>query len=98
MQTKEYNGYTNYETWVVALWLDNDRGTHDYWLEIAQETLASCTDDQAKINLSDALKESHEESEVQGVFADLLNAAMSEVDWYDIAENLLVSAKENVKG
>jgi len=23
--TKKYNGYTNYETWNVALWIDNDQ-------------------------------------------------------------------------
>lgn len=23
-----YNGYANYETWNVALWLDNDEGTY----------------------------------------------------------------------
>ena len=23
MTTKTYNGWTNYETWAVALWLDN---------------------------------------------------------------------------
>ena len=24
MENKRYNGYTNYETWNVALWIDND--------------------------------------------------------------------------
>jgi len=28
-----YNGWANYETWNVALWIDNDQGLH----EIAQE-------------------------------------------------------------
>lgn len=24
-----YNGWKNYETWNVALWLDNDQGTYN---------------------------------------------------------------------
>jgi len=29
----EYNGWRNYQTWNVALWIDNDEGLH----ELAQE-------------------------------------------------------------
>ncbi len=31
--TKEdrYNGWTNYETWAVSLWIDNDHATYAYW-------------------------------------------------------------------
>ena len=29
MTDKEYNGWTNYETWNVALWIDNERGTQN---------------------------------------------------------------------
>jgi hypothetical protein len=34
---QRYNGWTNYETWVTALWLDNDQATQEYWQEIACE-------------------------------------------------------------
>lgn len=37
----EYNGWTNYETWLVALWMDNDQGSHDAWLDRARETIAT---------------------------------------------------------
>lgn len=36
---KEYNGYANYFTWAVALWLDNDQGSTEYWIERAAEVL-----------------------------------------------------------
>lgn len=28
MNTQEYNGYTNWETWNVCLWLQNDEGIY----------------------------------------------------------------------
>lgn len=37
MSNKTYNGWTNYETWVVNLWMDNEEGTYDYWREVAQD-------------------------------------------------------------
>jgi hypothetical protein len=30
---KTYNGWTNYETWNVALWLGNNAGDYNYWQE-----------------------------------------------------------------
>ena len=32
----EYNGWTNYATWNVALWLDNEQGSHFHFVERAK--------------------------------------------------------------
>jgi hypothetical protein len=98
MTRKEYNGWTNYETWVVALWMDNEQGSQSYWEEVATEYMdADNAEDNDTNGLAERLKSEHEEAlpEVQGFAADLLGAAMSEVDWYEIAEHLLADAKEN---
>lgn len=34
-----YSGWANYETWAVALWLDNDQGSYSYWHEQAESVL-----------------------------------------------------------
>jgi hypothetical protein len=34
---KGYNGWTNYETWSVALLINNERGSQSYWEEVAEE-------------------------------------------------------------
>jgi hypothetical protein len=97
MERKEYNGWANYETWNVALWMDNDQGSNEYWRERAQE-LFDATDedsdsrkDDAAADLANEIQAQHDEAmpEVSGCFADLLGAAMSEVDWREIAEHLL---------
>ena len=103
MNHKEYNGWTNYETWVVNLWMDNEEGTYDYWREVAQEVSSDLEEptnsmtkmDEAVYLLAERLKDYHEENrpELPGVYGDLIGAALSEVNWREIAEHLL----ENVE-
>lgn len=101
---KSYNGWTNYETWVTALWLDNDEGSQTYWREIAGECKLAApqanqvekkiwtVEEAARFTLADRLKDEIEEgSPVQeaSLYSDLLGAALQEVNWNEIAENLL---------
>lgn len=100
MDGKTYNGWTNYETWVTALWLDNDAGSSAHWTEQARECWEAAPrskqvreweftqHDAATIDLAERLKsEIHDLNPVgdASLFADLMNAALSEVDWREIA-------------
>ena len=98
----DYNGWTNYETWNVALHIDNERGSQEYWRERAECCLKTFTKnpekgsvltvvEQAAMELSNELKDSHEENapELEGTYGDLLNAALSSVNWYEIAKNMV---------
>jgi hypothetical protein len=95
MQT--YNGWTNYETWAVNLWLDNDEGTQDYWLEQAGIILANCDNDarDATYELAASLQEDLEDLEMWGVHlpngphSDLLAHALGMVDWREIASYMI---------
>jgi hypothetical protein len=98
MTKQTYNGWTNYETWCWKLWQDNDEGTQAYWSEAADDAWKSSKDDDistrtedAANTLSERMKSEAEDMmpEVSGVFADLLNAAMSEINWHEIACNML---------
>ncbi len=100
MTKNEYNGYYNYETWVVSLWMDNDQGSQSYWQERAQECWDNTPEDDdrkhtATCDLADEIKQYHEDYEQMGinipnsVYADLMNAALSEVNWYEIASHLI---------
>jgi len=80
-----YNGYRNYETWAVMLWLSNDQGTDTRCTELAV-TLDS------PMKTGDAIKEFIEEraitiTENDGMLRDILMAALGEVDWTHIGEN-----------
>lgn len=119
-----YNGWTNYETWCVGLWVDNDQGSHEYWREAAREQLEEVTagresgkldppyssqtiQQQAAGYLAEHLKDSHEEGSAEllkagrseaSIFADLIGAALSEVNWYEIAEHMIdTAASERAK-
>ena len=91
-----YNGWSNYQTWLTNLWMDNSEGSQEYYQEIAQECLDEAEGDKQKAtrNLAKHLEESHEESMEDlklsvGVFSDLLSHALGSVDWHEIAESLL---------
>ena len=89
-----YNGWTNYETWNVALWMDNEAGSYEQARDDARQALEDADNDadDAKQALAGTLKSQHEEALPElgaSVWADLLGAALSEVNWHEIAGNLV---------
>ena len=85
-----HEGFANYETWAVSLWLDNDEGLYNEVREnIGDLDLASRVDGNEE--LSGWLKDwvSEMQPEVNGLWADLLGAALGEVDWDEIADHQL---------
>ncbi len=100
MTNKEYNGWYNYETWLVNLWIDNEQGSQEYWQDRAIEAyrqVSRSSDNRAAdaaVDLADQLKDSFEEQAgeltgVTGFWSDLLNGALSEVNWREIAEHMV---------
>lgn len=91
-----YNGWTNYETWCMALHMGNDESLQRCFERAAVEAVQDVGVGDAVPVLADRLEEWHKDAmpEVSGVFADLLNAAMSEVNWYEIARHYIEAVQE----
>lgn len=99
MSSDGYNGWTNYETWAVALWLGNDEGSASYWQEQAEDCVSRYGKDTATSKLAGMLKDEICDGEFApdlgaSLYADLLGAALSEVDWYEIAEHYVADVEE----
>jgi hypothetical protein len=75
-----YNGWSNYETWLVALWLDNDQASYN-----ALEALrAESGSDYSKAERLEELVREMYEFEPVGLVSDLVNASLGRVDWVEI--------------
>lgn len=63
-----YNGWANYQTWAVILWLENDRGTYESVLELTRDTISEestseywSVEQSNRYNVADAIKDQVEE-------------------------------------
>ena len=101
---KSYNGWTNWETWAVALWLNNDEESYSDVRAAARRALARAEQgheyftprEHARRILAKAIIEYVESlpqiaSILEGanMASDLLGAALDEVNWDEIAQYFL---------
>lgn len=106
-----YEGWKNYPTWAVNLWLSNDEGLYEMTREAVRDEYADAEncinvreniwtiDEARRFNTADRLREMVEELGVTvdsghtypvngqpvGFSADLLDYALGQVDWHEIA-------------
>lgn len=85
-----YNGYPNWETWDVALWIDNDEWTQEEVLEVArlEDGRHDWLREWVENNLLD-------DAPTFGLAADLFTAAMGEVDWTYLEDSYAAQVKES---
>ena len=103
-----HNGWSNYETWLVHLWLTNSYRTYYHWRGQARWYLNTTvesefvldeiwTKDEAIVyRLADELRESLEEATPTmdpSVFSDLLRVAIWSVNWTAIAQAFIDEEK-----
>lgn len=105
MADQEYQGWSNYETWAVALMLDNDRAEYEFVMSLVEdclemgnsnketETLEEFLHSDCEINLADTLRDYIEDNNpLEGqatVYGQLLMGAIHNVNWMELAEHFL---------
>lgn len=96
----KYEGNTNRETWLVQLWIDNERGTYLYWRDRTDQIISSQPKDEVRHRLAEALQGWIEKLQPKletSVFSDLLETAIGRVEWLEIAERLIEEANERTE-
>ena len=83
-KNKTYNGWINHETWVVNWWMNNE-----YESQIYYGALAKKITDPSMLADRLASEFKNQAPELDGVYSDLLRAAISDIFWYEIAEGLI---------
>jgi hypothetical protein len=102
-----YNGWTNYETWLVNLWMDNEPGSQEFFRDtcrsIHAETDAYNTGltvaEVARFRFADWLKQYYTDEqrpELPGLYGDLIGAALASVNWDEIARHYIEDLQEEV--
>ena len=93
---KEYNAWTNYQTWNVALWLDNDQDSHFRFVERAAEL---DEDDAWTLGqeIETFVKDQNPVADDASMWNDLMGFALGNVIWYKIAESFLETARDYVR-
>lgn len=105
MADQEYNGWPNYETWCVNLWMDNEQGSQEFFRETAKEIYGEVIPnpgfnraETARFRFADWLKDHHEENRPEmptcGLYYDLLSAALAAVNWDRIARHYIDAVEE----
>jgi len=96
----KYNGWTNYETWNLNLWLDNDR---EWYRAVNDKAVGLVNDALTKKQEIEILRSfiidlvQDEEPKIDACFySDILNASIREVNFWEISTNIINEARRQL--
>ena len=94
----EYNGWTNYETWSWYTWTSNDEIEHGIWLNEAISWIQYGQPGQAVQQLADQLETGIRaqlaDTQLTGAFRDILEAALHDINYREIAAAYVEQAND----
>ena len=95
MNTQKYNGWANYETWLVNMWIEET--DHDALIEDDLiENGIDFTYDESDVKqcVDDMIDRTGFDTGASSIVNDLVTSALGEVDWREISEVWNKTAKE----
>jgi hypothetical protein len=90
-----YNGWTNYQTFIVQLIINNDEYVYEVFSKTTSELLESLDNDPYE-SLALDIENYFEElkPDLESPFYELLDNAFCEINWNEISENFIETYKE----
>jgi len=85
----DYQGWKNYESWNIALWIDNDQGTYDMVREWAGELSGEDSVSDLADQIEALVEEDNPLADTTTMYTDLLQAAIDNADYYEIAQHYI---------
>jgi len=97
---ERYNGWTNYETWCLNIWIDNDQYLAERKEELIREVSIHYDDKQVyelSLLLESMVEELKEDVLEVGLMSDLLGGAIGKINFYELAEHYWEDFNEDFK-
>lgn len=82
IQTQTYNGWTNRETWLGNLWLNNDEGFYNLFCRAIREN--NTVHETAQYIEEELRYQLQCEIDTASIWQDLLGTAFDRIDWEEI--------------
>lgn len=95
-----YNGWTNYETWCLNIWIDNDQYLAEKKAELIREVTLHYDDKQAyelSLLLENMVEELKDNALEVGLLSDLLGGAIGKINFFELAEHYIEDFNEDFK-